>query len=83
MGFSVPMDFINYYRMRVSFMNRVERENFKAELGERARSIHLLLRNLLKDMEGKEHMPRKTAEPKLCVEGKGHRHVSLPELQDL
>jgi len=42
--YAVPMDMINFYRSRVTFMNRTAREEFKETLGKRARSLHKVLR---------------------------------------
>merc|ERR1711871_117002 len=60
--FAVPMDFINYYRSRVTFMNARERDEFKLVLGKKAEVLHKFLRDIEKNMEGKEEISAEDAE---------------------
>lgn len=43
--FAIPMDLINFYRSRVRFMSQEARQEFKQKLGERARTVHKVLRD--------------------------------------
>merc|ERR1719271_336789 len=42
--YAIPLDMINFYRSRVTFMNKDKRDEFQRELGQRARSLHKVLR---------------------------------------
>jgi len=51
--FAVPMDCINFYRSRVTFMNARERDEFKQVLGKKAEVLHKYLRDIVANIEEK------------------------------
>jgi len=65
--YAIPMDLINFYRSRVRFMSAEARQEFKAKLGERARTVHKILRDYEKAMdeqlkEGEDMLNRQQAQ---------------------
>lgn len=65
--FAIPMDLINFYRSRVRFMTPEARQEFKQKLGERARTVHKVLRDFEAEMDellknGEEQLNREQGE---------------------
>jgi len=60
--FAIPLDMINMYRSRVTFMSKDKRDEFQKELGQRARSLHKVLRDVEEEMRGEEEIPAAKAD---------------------
>jgi LMBR1 domain-containing protein 1 len=56
--FSVPMDLINYFRRRISFMSFDSQINFKQKLGEKAVEVEKILRDMHESINQAEKMSK-------------------------
>jgi len=54
--YAVPLDLINFFRSRVTFMDKATREEFKMKLGKRAQSLHKVLRDLDEKLASREEV---------------------------